>query len=56
MKIRITLLAAACGVALGACGGDTPAPAEPVEPEFVPEARERRGAEPTAESVFGKKD
>ena len=30
--------------------------AEPVEPEFVPEARERRGAEPTAESVFGSKD
>ncbi|QLQ13783.1 MAG: DUF1013 domain-containing protein [Brevundimonas sp.] len=26
------------------------------EPEFVPEARERRGAEPTAESVFGKAD
>jgi len=26
----------------------------PAEPEFVPEARERRGAEPTAESVFGK--
>ncbi len=32
------------------------APAEPVEDEFVPEARERRGAEPTAESVFGSKD
>ena len=30
--------------------------AEPVEPEFVPEARERRGAVPTAESVFGSKD
>ena len=29
---------------------------ETAEPEFVPEARERRGAEPTAESVFGKKD
>ncbi|PZO07230.1 MAG: DUF1013 domain-containing protein [Alphaproteobacteria bacterium] len=25
----------------------------PVEPEFVPEERERRGAEPTAASVFG---
>jgi len=32
------------------------APAEPVEEEFVPEARERRGAEPTAASVFGAKD
>lgn len=32
------------------------APTEPVEEEFVPEARERRGAEPTAESVFGSKD
>ena len=32
------------------------APVEPVEPEFVPEERERRGAEPTAESVFGKQD
>ena len=32
------------------------APEEAPEPEFVPEARERRGAEPTAESVFGKKD
>jgi len=28
----------------------------PVEPEFVPEAAERRGAEPTAESVFGSRD
>ena len=40
-------------------GGDTLAPAgeepEP-EPEFVPDARERRGEEPTAESVFGPKD
>lgn len=26
---------------------------EPAEPEFVPEERERRTAEPTAESVFG---
>ena len=34
---------------------DAPEAAE-AEPEFVPEARERRGAEPTAESVFGKKD
>ena len=32
------------------------APAEPVEEEFVPEARERRGAEPTAASEFGSKD
>jgi hypothetical protein len=32
------------------------APAEPVEEEFVPEARERRGAEPTAASVFGSRD
>ena len=31
------------------------APVE-AEPEFVPEERERRGAEPTAESVFGKQD
>ncbi|MDZ4363673.1 DUF1013 domain-containing protein [Brevundimonas sp.] len=30
--------------------------AEPAEPEFVPDAVERRGAEPTAESVFGKRD
>ena len=30
--------------------------AEPVEEEFVPEARERRGAEPTAASVFGSRD
>lgn len=30
--------------------------AEAAEPEFVPEARERRGAEPTAASVFGSKD
>ena len=29
---------------------------EPAEEEFVPEARERRGAEPTAASVFGSKD
>ena len=28
----------------------------PAEPEFVPEERERRGAEPTAESVFGTGD
>jgi hypothetical protein len=28
----------------------------PAEPEFVPEAAERRGAEPTAESVFGSRD
>jgi hypothetical protein len=28
----------------------------PAEPEFVPEAQERRGAEPTAESVFGPRD
>ncbi|QBX37800.1 DUF1013 domain-containing protein [Brevundimonas sp. S30B] len=33
-----------------------PVEAEPSEPEFVPEARERRGAEPTAESVFGPRD
>jgi hypothetical protein len=32
------------------------APVEPVEEEFVPEARERRGAEPTAASVFGSRD
>ena len=32
------------------------APVEPAEEEFVPEARERRGAEPTAASVFGSKD
>ncbi|WP_417233108.1 DUF1013 domain-containing protein [Brevundimonas sp.] len=39
-------------------GGATiqPVEAEPAEPEFVPEARERRGAEPTAASVFGPKD
>ncbi|MGV9005276.1 MAG: DUF1013 domain-containing protein [Brevundimonas sp.] len=39
-------------------GGATiqPVEAEPAEPEFVPEARERRGAEPTAASVFGTKD
>jgi hypothetical protein len=30
--------------------------AEPEEPEFVPEERVRPGAEPTAESVFGKND
>jgi hypothetical protein len=30
--------------------------AEPEEPEFVPDAVERRGAEPTAESVFGKSE
>ena len=29
MKIRMSLLAAACGLALAACGGETPAPAEP---------------------------
>ena len=33
-----------------------PIAAEPVEPEFVPEERERRTAEPTAASVFGNKD
>lgn len=33
-----------------------PVEAEPAEPEFVPDAPERRGAEPTAESVFGKQD
>ena len=32
------------------------APVEPVEPEFVPEERERRGAEPTAASVFGTRE
>ena len=32
------------------------APVEDAEPEFVPEERERRGAEPTAESVFGTRD
>ena len=39
-------------------GGGTiqPVEAEPVEPDFVPEERERRGAEPTAASVFGSKD
>ena len=40
-------------------GGGTIQPVEAeveAEPEFVPEARERRGAEPTAESVFGKQD
>ena len=39
-------------------GGATmqPVEAEPAEPEFVPEARERRGAEPTAASVFGTND
>ncbi|MBA4807560.1 DUF1013 domain-containing protein [Brevundimonas sp.] len=40
-------------------GGGTILPvAEEVEaePEFVPEARQRPGAEPTAESVFGTKD
>jgi hypothetical protein len=30
-----------------------PVAQEPVEPEFVPEERERRTAEPTAASVFG---
>jgi len=44
------------GPTLQPADGETAAPEEPVEPEFVPEARERRGAEPTAESVFGKKD
>lgn len=33
-----------------------PVEEEPAEPEFVPEAAERRGAEPTAESVFGSRD
>ena len=39
-------------------GGGTIQPIEQVEaePEFVPEARQRPGAEPTAESVFGTKD
>ena len=38
-------------------GGGTLQPVvEEAEPEFVPEARERPGAEPTAESVFGKRD
>lgn len=42
--------------------GDTLAPAgetetaEDAEPEFVPEAPQRRGDEPTAESVFGPRD
>lgn len=44
------------GPTLQPADGETAAPEEPAEPEFVPEARERRGAEPTAESVFGKKD
>jgi hypothetical protein len=33
-----------------------PVEAEPAEPEFVPEERERRGAEPTAASVFGSRE
>ena len=33
-----------------------PIASEPVEPEFVPEERERRTAEPTAASVFGNRD
>ena len=38
-------------------GGGTIQPvAEEVEPEFVPEARQRPTAEPTAASVFGTKD
>ncbi|MGQ3112084.1 MAG: DUF1013 domain-containing protein, partial [Brevundimonas sp.] len=39
-------------------GGGTIQPVEPevVEEEFVPEARERHVAEPTAESVFGTKN
>jgi hypothetical protein len=38
-------------------GGGTILPvAEEIEPEFVPEAREVRGAEPTADSVFGTKE
>jgi hypothetical protein len=42
-------------------GGATLQPADaepeaPAEPEFVPEERVRRGAEPTAESVFGSRD
>ena len=39
-------------------GGGTIQPVEEVEaePEFVPEARQRPGAEPTAASVFGTKD
>ena len=42
-------------------GGATLRPAgeveeAPAEPEFVPEARQRPGAEPTAESVFGTRD
>ncbi len=35
---------------------DAPAEDVVVEEEFVPEERERRGAEPTAESVFGTRD
>ena len=39
-------------------GGATLQPVDetPAEPEFVPEERERRGAEPTAASVFGSRD
>lgn len=33
-----------------------PIASEPVEPEFVPEERERRTAEPTAASVFGNRE
>ena len=44
------------GATLQPADADETAAPEEAEPEFVPEARERRGAEPTAESVFGKKD
>ena len=44
------------GATLQPTDAEGTAPEEAAEPEFVPEARERRGAEPTAESVFGKKD
>ena len=39
-------------------GGASLQPLQPLdsEPEFVPEARERPSAEPTAESVFGRRD
>jgi uncharacterized protein len=39
-------------------GGPVLLPVEeaPAEPEFTPDAPERRGAEPTAESVFGSRD
>jgi hypothetical protein len=37
-------------------GALQPIEAEPAEPEFVPEEAQRRGAEPTAESVFGRRE